>query len=103
MVTPTPDKLHIFPVTNGKTTHCTDKWCMCWCKPRNMQPCPENEPGAPCTVSCWRCHGENLVEPYNKERDVLIVHSKHQRPLDELDAIPPNIVAFLFGNCGGRN
>jgi hypothetical protein len=49
----------------------------CWCGPELTQICPEwgGEVDA-CAETCWRCHGEGWVEPYDPERRTLVVHRK---------------------------
>lgn len=45
----------------------------CWCKPEILQPCPS------CSlddrdVDCWRCEGRGLVDQYDNDAPVIIVH-----------------------------
>ncbi len=49
----------------------------CWCGPELWQICPEwgGEIDA-CAETCWRCHGEGWVEPYDPERRTLVIHRK---------------------------
>src|SRR3990167_7257279 len=90
------DRIHVYPldkiieVTTKKgnkvkrhtSTNCTDKSGMCWCKPRVMQGCSEWEPenGRNCKPDCWRCGGVGLVEPYDFDYSMIIIHNKEKRP-----------------------
>lgn len=47
----------------------------CWCGPDLFQVCPECErevanEGPP----CWRCNRKGLVEPYDEDFPMVIVH-----------------------------
>lgn len=76
------NKLHIFPVytkgKNLKTTHVTDKSGMCWCKPEFKQVCSESNCRGICKPDCWKCSGEGLVEPYDDDLNLLLIHKAKQ-------------------------
>ena len=96
----TQERLHIFPIETTarggfRTTHSTDKTGMCWCKPRNMQVCPDADMSGRCDADCWRCHGESMVAASDPEQRVLIIHSNHQRKVDDLD----NYEASAYRAC----
>lgn len=92
------DRSHIFPIIKPEhgrgftTTHCTDKSGMCWCKPKNMQLCPDTNKNGRCSKDCWRCRGENMVPVYDEVNQVFIIHSQRQRAMDDLDE--PDSYAF---------
>lgn len=82
-------RIHIFPMfsTGGpyRTTHCTDKSEMCWCKPELKQVCSESNEHGRCKANCWSCGGSGLVDPYDNDLNVLIIHKLGQREPDGLD------------------
>lgn len=87
---PEQKRIHIYPVDkNQRTTHCTDKTGMCWCKPDLAQVCPEWTPevGTKCPPECWRCGGADLVEPWSDERIIMIMHQPGQAQVP----IPPSL------------
>lgn len=45
----------------------------CWCRPRLTQSCPECEPGA--AEGCWRCDGDGVVDEYNPDLPLIIIHN----------------------------
>jgi len=59
------DRIHIFPIQgNGRawrTSHCTDRSGMCWCKPEEKQLCTEG-----------------LIDAHDPEGRIFIVHKKTQ-------------------------
>ena len=91
------DRIHIFPVQYNqgsrgfRTSHCTDKSEMCWCKPELKQVCSESDQIGLCKPDCWRCGGTALVDPYDAEMNVMIVH-KHAQRSDEL--------TYFCADCG---
>ena len=60
----------------------------CWCKPEMCQPCPVCEMGVygelaaaalrrgPPISDCWRCGGDGLVEPYDDDKQLIVVHKE---------------------------
>lgn len=76
------DRIHIFPIQgNGRawrTSHCTDRSGMCWCKPEEKQLCTEANDSGDCKATCWRCAGEGLIDAHDPEGRIFIVHKKTQ-------------------------
>ncbi len=44
----------------------------CWCGPRLAQPCMECEGEG---ESCWRCGGDGLVDAYDEDLAVVVIHN----------------------------
>lgn len=86
------DRIHIYPVDKrGRSTHTTDKSEFCFCCPETKQLCPEsqeNDRGDPvCPPGCYRCGGSALVDPFDEEQVILIIH----RHTDALHLLPETL------------
>ena len=74
------ERYHIYPVDKkNRSTHCTDKTGMCWCKPEEMQTCPEQpDHQAYCPEDCWKCGGTGIIPVYDDHMAILIIHKHGQ-------------------------
>lgn len=46
----------------------------CWCNPDLYNICSEANDVGECHDDCWRCHGEGLVELYDEDEPIIIIH-----------------------------
>lgn len=73
------DRIHIYPVHGrNKSDHWTGKKGFCWCDPDERNVCPESDEKGNCKAGCFRCGGSGLVEIYDPELNVLIIHKPGQ-------------------------
>ena len=60
----------------------------CWCEPKGYQICPECDDDPDEVIrtgkviakkDCWKCGGEGLVEPYDDDTQLIIVHQMEKQ------------------------
>ena len=69
-----PERYHIYPVRKNKSNHWTGKSGDCWCDPKEQNVCPESNKKGKCIKTCYRCGGSGLVDVYDPDLNILIIH-----------------------------